>query len=270
MDDTASGLASIEALLDAAAARMPLALGRAFWGFGGVHGGLALALLARAMRAHAPGQPLRQVSARFLRPLRGAFELDAQVDHAGRSVTWLSSRAIESGVTVVAATAVHARGAEDSVRSLGLDMPDVPPPAACQPYSVPSALFPLATHIEIRPVGATRPYAGGRRAELMAWLRIRGEDASPDPERLIFLMDALAPSYAAILKAPAVLPSATFNVMFGQAREAHTSPWLLLRATTPLAGRDGWLHERLDAWAEDGGHWACGEQLRVLRGSAAG
>jgi hypothetical protein len=82
-------------------------------------------------------------------------------------------------------------------------------------------------------------------------------------------MDALAPSYAAVLDAPVPIPSVTFTVTPGHGLPAATSPWLLLRAHTGLCGHDGWLLERLDAWASDGAHLGSAEQLRAVIGNRA-
>jgi hypothetical protein len=133
-------------------------------------------------------------------------------------------------------------------------MPVAPPPSQCPVFAVPPAFAPFSRHTEIRPVGSARPFRGGPEPELLAWLRLTDDDLPPDEARLVRLMDALAPSYAAVLDAPTPIPSVTFTVTPGHGLPAAMSPWVLLRARTSACGRDGWLLERLDAWAPDGTH----------------
>ena len=44
---------------------------------------------------------------------------------------------------------------------------------------------------------------GGPTPELVAWIRLVADDEPPDELRMITLIDALAPSYAAVMTAPA-------------------------------------------------------------------
>jgi hypothetical protein len=146
-------------------------------------------------------------------------------------------------------------------------MPEAPPPAECPTFTVPPEFVPFAGRTEIRPVGPARPFAGGKEAELVAWLRLVDDDLPPDEARLLVLMDSLAPSYAAVLSSPVPVPSITFSVAPGAGLLTATSPWMLLRARTEVASRDGWLTERLDAWAPDGAHLGSAEQVRMIAGS---
>ncbi|MFT4099560.1 MAG: thioesterase family protein [Burkholderiaceae bacterium] len=255
---------TIARALDAAAPGAFISLDRSWWGFGGVHGGLALGLLTAAMRARAQGRVLRQVSGHFRRALREPFELDVPEQGAGRMVSWLDARAIESGRLAISATAVFADPGERNDHALAPRMPAAPPPMACPVFTVPEAFAPFSRHTEIRPVGSAKPFGGGAEPELMAWLRLIDDDRPPDEARLVLLMDALAPSYAAVLDTPVAMPTLSLSVMPGWGLAAAASPWLLLRASTDACGRDGWLRERLDAWAPDGTYLGSGEQLRVV------
>lgn len=239
-------------------------LGRAAWGFGGVHGGLALAMLVRAMQAKAPGQSLRRVSGQFRRPLRAPFAMETQEDHAGNSVRWLSGQIVQGATSCVAATAIFATPGGAHAQRLAAEMPAAPPPSACPIFTVPPEFVPFSTRTEIRPVGDARPYARGGRAELIAWVRLREDDLPPDEARTVVLLDALAPSYAAILDTPVPIPTVTLSVTWSGAATAR-SPWILLRAQTELASEEGWLHERIDAWTAAGEHLATADQLRVAR-----
>lgn len=257
---------SLAALLAGPPPGAPVELGPSMWGFGGVHGGLALALLTAAMERRAAGRVLRSVSAQYRRPLRAAFDVEIEEDGAGKSVRWLSARAVSGGVTAVEARAVFAMAARDRAEAMSPPRPVAPPPLECPTFTVPPELVPFARRTEIRPVGPARPFAGQGEPELVAWLRLVDDAAPVDAARLILLMDALAPSYAAVLSVPTPVPTLTFTVTPGAGLAAATSPWLLLRARTDLASRDGWLAERLDAWSPEGLHLGSAEQVRVVMG----
>jgi len=85
---------------------------------------------------------------------------------------------------------------------------------------------------------------------------------------MIMLMDALAPSYAAILTAPQPIPMVELTVRCADGLAGTTSPWILLRASTTWASADGWLNEHIDAWDPAGTHLASAGQLRTVTGQA--
>lgn len=240
-----------------------LSLGRSLWTFSGAHGGLVLAMLTTAMRERAAGRRLRQVSGQFRRPLRGEFELEVVDEGVGKTVTWSSAHAKAKGAAAVSASAVFASGALE-LAPFAPVMPSAPPPSQCPVFTVPEDFVPFARRTEIRPVGSARPYSGGDQPELVTWLRFVEDDLPPDDERLIVLMDSLAPSYAAVLSALAPIPTVTFSVTPGAGLAGASSPWVLLRARTEVSRGDGWLVERLDAWTPDGAHLGSGEQVRLV------
>ena len=253
----------IAQVLAAPLAGARLSLGRSLWTFSGAHGGLVLAMLTAAMRQRAAGRRLRQVTGQFRRPLRGEFELEVIDEGLGKTVTWLSAHAKAKGSAAVSASAVFAEGALE-LAPFAPAMPPAPPPSQCPLFTVPEDFVPFARRTELRPVGSARPYSGGEQPELVTWLRFVDDDLPPDDERLIVLMDSLAPSYAAVLSALAPIPTVTFSVTPGAGLAWASSPWLLLRARTDVSRGDGWLVERLDAWAPDGAHLGSGEQLRLV------
>lgn len=242
-------------------------------GFGGVHGGLVLARLAHAASAHVPDRTLRAVHGQFHRPVADtAFDAEVQTAHVGRRLT---------SVDVVAATAASRRPAVRATVILGSDGTDShdvhrsPAPAAFAPgmpdagrpldhdtFSVPVEFVPFTQHLEIRPVGDERPFAGGNEPVLTAWIRLVEDDAPPDPLRLVMLSDALAPSLAAVLTDLAEIPTVELSVHLSQTRSGG-SPWLLLRARSH-ATVGGFVHEQIDAWDPNGVHLARATQLRLV------
>ena len=110
--------------------------------------------------------------------------------------------------------------------------PDVPPPDQCPVFAIPPETVPFGQHVEVRPVGPARPFTGGPTAELIAWIRLVADDQPPDELRMITLIDALAPSYAAVVTAPVAVPSTEITVRPGAALRVASSPWVLVQAIT--------------------------------------
>ena len=237
-----------------------------WWSFSGAHGGLSVALLTAAMRRAVGGDvPLRSVSAQFLRPVDGPMRLEADALKQGRSLAVASSTGRVDGRSHLTATAVFGHPGRG---------PAVPPPAMpwspplgdLAPLELPSLTLPFFDHTEIRPVGDTRPFAGGDRAELLAWVRLVDDDRPVDELRFVVLMDCLAPAISAVMLAMTAVPTIELGVHLAPAVRSATSPWILLRARTDLAGADGWCSERLEAWGPDGSFYGTATQLRLTLG----
>ncbi|VVE00759.1 hypothetical protein PCO31110_02136 [Pandoraea communis] len=239
-------------------------LDSSWWRFGGLHGGLTSSLLTGAVRDKSQGRVLQQISARFRRALRTPFILEAHEPCQGKTVSWLDAGAIQEGHVAISASAVFAEPQQRFAQTFTPRMPVVPPWSQCPVFSVPLEFAPFAHHTEIRAVGNVRPFSGGAEPELMAWLRLVADDLPPDEARLVMLMDALPPSYAAVRAAPLPLPTVMFSDTPGSQLAHAVSPWVLLRARTDVCRSDGWLLERLNAWTPDGAHIGSAEQLRVM------
>ncbi|MCC3771898.1 thioesterase family protein [Streptomyces sp. UNOC14_S4] len=234
-------------------------------GFGGFHGGLTLALMAAAMQDEVPDLALRSVTARFHRTLGNAFRVETSRVRAGRTVTSFAAQAITAEGTHVEASAVFGTPKPAEWRTFAPAAPAVPPPEECELFVIPPEFVPISRYLEIRPVGAARPYAGGDEPELTAWIRLLGDERPPDAPRLVLLMDSLAPSYAAVLSTLAVVPTVELTVRPGDGLGRADSPWILLRARTRTADADGWVDEEIDAWDRDGTHLGSAQQLRIIR-----
>ncbi|ROO85433.1 thioesterase superfamily protein [Actinocorallia herbida] len=236
---------------------------RELWGFGGLHGGLALGLLAEGMREHAAGGALRSATARFHRSLSDAFQVRTSLDRAGRTLTEASAQAVGERGVLVDASAVFAHAREEAWPPFAPAMPAVPRPEECEVFEIPPEFVPVGRYSEIRAVGSNRPYAGGTEPALTAWIRPAGRDTPPDAALFLFLMDALAPSYAAVLDTLLFVPTVELSVRIGPALDAMTTPWVLLHARTHSASPGGWIDEHIDAWSEDGAHLGSARQLRL-------
>lgn len=233
-------------------------------GFGGLHGGLALARLTAAMATHAPGHTLRAATGLFHRPLRDGFTVITDLHRRGSRATTVAASAVgTAGEVLLSATAVFGPASAVNRPVPGPTPPrDAAHPEAWDVFEVPVEFVPIAAATEIRPVGPHRPYAGGNFAELTAWVRMVDDDTPPDALRLIFLLDSLAPSYAALLDE--LRPAPTVELSVRPQPAEPTSPWVLLQART-LAAHDGWVDEHIDAWDLDGTHLGSAHQLRFVR-----
>jgi acyl-CoA thioesterase len=235
-------------------------------GFGGVHGGFLVGALTSHFAAQVEDRSLRYVTAQFHRPASGAVELESAEPDIGRSLTRVSGRATDSGRELMTATAAFGSSLDGAtgLPTTAAPMPSVAPPEACEVFSIPVDFVPFARYTEIRPTSASRPFAGGSEPTLTAWIRLVEDDAAPDAFRLVTLLDALAPSYAAVLDQPVPIPTVELSVRISAALERATSPWILLRATT-LSHDGGWIDERIDTWTPSGDHVGAANQVRLVR-----
>ncbi|MDY7101615.1 MAG: thioesterase family protein [Actinomycetota bacterium] len=247
-------------------------VGADLWGFGGVHGGLALALVTREMTQALPDRRLRTVGGHFLAAIRRPATIETSVLRRGRQASAVRGEVHDDRGTRLVATALFGRARSDgderthAAAPHAPAMPSAPPPDALDRYLVPPEFAPFTVHLDIRPVGDARPFAGGDDPELVAWIRMVEDDEPPDLLRLITLTDALAPSYAAVLAQPQMLPTLALEVRPTAPPGATSSPWVLLRARSVSATADGWVDERIDLWSPDGIHLASADQTRLLVG----
>jgi acyl-CoA thioesterase len=234
-------------------------------GFGGLHGGLALALLTSAMGDLVDGRVLRSATAQFLRPIRNEAAVRAWVLRHGRVMSATEATAADGDEVHVHASALWGTGDGTAPATFSPTAPAVPPPDHCPVFTIPPEIVPFGQHVEVRPVGRARPFTGGPTAELVAWIRLVADDQPPDELRMITLIDALAPSYAAVMTAPGPVPTTEITVRPGVALRSASSPWVLVQAVTRSASADGWIDEHIDVWGIDGTHLASALQLRLVR-----
>lgn len=241
-------------------------IGPHLWGFQGLHGGLALALATIAMSDH-DGPRLRSVTGQFLRTIRNELDISTQALHRGRSMQVMNAVVRTGAKPAIHATATFSSDAQENHRPL------VPPfavsgkPLDYDVFTPPAEFLPISRYTEIRPVGPSRPYAGGDEPVLRAWIRLADDDTPIDGPRLIMLADALAPSYSAIHTDLVMVPTIELTVRPGDGLRQSSSPWALLQARTTSATTDGWINEEIDLWSPDGGHLGSAHQLRLVVGS---
>ncbi|MCU0268425.1 MAG: thioesterase family protein [Acidimicrobiales bacterium] len=176
----------------------------------GVHGGVFLATVARAMltRVADPDLVLRTVHASFLsRPASGSLVIDTEVVRRGGVTTHVRAAARGHGQDEQAldAWALFTRPRSgDALRPLS--PPEVPPPGDCAPVEVlgppaaPGGLGrpPLFDHLEIRPAVGIVPWREGwtphQEPRYVCWYRYRTFPASDDPRGHPDLLALLPPA----------------------------------------------------------------------------
>jgi hypothetical protein len=242
-----------------------LALGGHLRGFGGIHGGLALALLTSAMQAQAAGEPLRSVTARYHRPIADEFRIEVTPIRSGHAARTLAASATGHKGPYADATGLFGPPPDARWPQVAPPPPAAPSPADCAVFSVPAEFAPISAYLEIRPVGPNRPYAAGTEPALTAWARLREDDHPPGTSRLSLRMDARAPSYAAILSTLTPIPTVELTVRPSENLALASSPWVLLHARTRAASAGGWIDEEIHAWGPNGAHLGSAQQLRLIR-----
>ncbi|WP_406432082.1 thioesterase family protein [Streptomyces sp. NBC_00631] len=233
------------------------------WGFGGLHGGVALSLAVARMAASVPHHSLRSVVGHFHRPIREAFVLEPQVIRSGRSAG--AAQVTVTGAAGVCFTATAVLGSEQPgvAPAWAPVMPHVPHPDSLLSLRGLEEHSPVLGQVDVRPVGSIDAYGGSSEAVMTAWVRIKGSDEPVSPSAVIFFLDALPPSYTRVLTPALARPVPTVELSVHLAAQRSASPWVLVRSRTVRADEGGWVTEAIHAWDVDGVNLASARQLRL-------
>lgn len=230
------------------------------WGFGGLHGGVALSLVASAARVSVPSQVLRSITGQFHRPIRDTFAIDSQVIRSGRSAGAVQATGSAPAGICLTATAIFGSDQEPGSPVYAPRPPDVPGPDSF-PTLPGLTEVPVLSQVDVRPIGSIQPYAGASEPTMMAWMRVKGLDGPVDPCSVVFFLDALPPSYTAVLTQRRPVPTLEFSAHLSSSDS--TSPWVLVRSRTIRVSEGGWVTESIDAWDPEGAHLGSAQQLRL-------
>ncbi|KOX09977.1 acyl-CoA thioesterase II [Nocardiopsis sp. NRRL B-16309] len=216
----------------------PTAFAEGWAGFGGTHGGLVAAGLQQAVTDLLGGTP-GSLSAHFLEAVPpGPAGISVRELRAGRSASALA--AIEGRATALARYS-RGPGSPSTVRSGDGATPEAhPDPASLDRFMLPGELVPFGDHVDIRPLGPSRPLAAGTDPAYEAWIRLApqapGIDHLDTPARRLVLIDAMPPGLFAIWNRPVPVPTLELTVHFAPCRD--DSPWHLVRHRTVWASAD--------------------------------
>lgn len=232
-------------------------------GFGGLHGGIGVAMGAQRLRDSVgdDDKPLRSVHARFVRPIRNSLSIEDTQHQKGRLVDSAATSLSTDGKLALMIDATFGRPSMVAVADQP-SMPDVKEPAEYDEFMIPTEFVPFAQFLEIRPTTVDRPFAAGESSQLQAWIRLL-DDEVVDLARLIVLFDSLAPSAAASLTDFVAIPTIELTVRPSPNLSRTSSPWILLD-TVSVVSEDGWVDETLTAWGPNGDHLGSARQLRLM------
>ncbi|MCC6646664.1 MAG: thioesterase family protein [Polyangiaceae bacterium] len=211
----------------------------------GVYGGLAAAILSRALEGEArAGQRLVRMTTSFVAPLApGPCRVSTDIVRASRNVSTLRASLWNEGASVPAATclATLARPRETNVpEHRGLSRPPAPPPAEV-PDGPEELYFPeFASRFELRQCLGPRPFSGGALARIGGWCRLR-EPGPIDAALVVAVLDAWPP--AAVGRAPDWCSVASLEMTVHFLVPLPLAPELAVRSDSegPDSAEAGWL-----------------------------
>ncbi|MEU4418869.1 acyl-CoA thioesterase domain-containing protein [Nocardia salmonicida] len=134
------------------------------WGFGGLHGGLALSLVASSVQQSVPGHSLRSITGQFLQPIRDTFTIESQVIRSGRSAAVVQATGCDSHGISLTATAILGVDQPGTAPLRAPKAPDVPGPQSVPPMEAMDVVIPVLSQVDVRPVGSITRSAHSRRS----------------------------------------------------------------------------------------------------------
>lgn len=253
----------------------------------GVHGGMLLAVALRAAQAErdAAGhrdQVLRSAHASFLaRPDDGRLVLHTEILRTGGTTSHVDVTARHPGGDVdllsVRALYTRPRPPGDGTDFLDVEMPDVPPPAACPTDRFwgddagPLTRPPLFAHFDFRPALGALPWEPGWQpgapARYARWGRllepVSDEAGHLDPLALLPMADLPGPSLWTRFGPGEQLRALTSLELTFHLLEPARDEWVLADFRTRWFG-DGYAHTTCDLWSADR-LVAVSEQMMLVR-----
>lgn len=240
---------------------------------GAPFGGLMVALAAGAMRQGLGIEaPLQSVTIQYLAAAR--FEdirFTPTMTRGGRSVAYASVTGGQNSRTAIQALGTYGRDVDGPVLTpLVMSAPALD----CLAAAALGQQFPwLKRYTENRFVDGDRLFGqnAGQTSEVSLWMRTT-DHAPLDESRLLFLLDALYPTYWTALPAPPAMAASVdlrVDLLTDLAPEVSPEGWALFRFTTRDLGR-GWAVEDGVAWAPDGRPLALVRQRRKLMPARTG
>ncbi|AOW91797.1 TesB-like acyl-CoA thioesterase 1 [Rhodococcus sp. WMMA185] len=180
-------------------------------GFGGLHGGLVVASMLHATSIETTATPVA-LTAHLTRPVEpGPVEVRADLEHGGRTPSVRASIA-DSASALVRLT----RDTSGDARSWSASTSDIDDvnPEQLSPLEIPVDFVPFSQYLDIRPINAARPFAGGADPEFEVWIRLLSSIEFTPQERAAVLLDALPPGLFATLDRAVAIPTVEFSAYF--------------------------------------------------------
>ncbi|WP_072689728.1 thioesterase family protein [Rhodococcus marinonascens] len=191
------------------ATTFPAEFDSSWLGFGGVHGGLAVASMLHAASTETTATPVA-VTAHLTRPVEpGPVSVQVEVEHGGRTPSVRASIP-ESACALIRLTRDTGAASWPAGAS---DLCTVDPEHV-SPLEIPVDFVPFSQYIDIRPINEARPFAGGADPEFEVWIRLLSSIEFSPEERAAVLLDALPPALFATLDTLVAIPTVEFSAYF--------------------------------------------------------
>jgi acyl-CoA thioesterase len=241
---------------------------RRWWVGRGPNGGYIAAIILRAlaMAVTDPERTPRSLTVQYLEPpAEGPLQVAITIERAGRSITMLSARLLQSGRLLAIALAAFAKP-RPGMEFTEARMPDVPPPEEVPiftPPGTPSLSF-LSCYEYRRAIGDL-PFSHSERARTGGWLRL-AEPRAIDYPLVAAFTDAWIPSVFPRLERPTVVPTIDLTIHFRSRLplpSAKPDDFCLAVFQTRLAA-EGFFEEDGEIWSPDGVLIAQSRQLALL------
>lgn len=217
----------------AVAESTPIHFDSTWLGFGGVHGGLLVGALAEAAANRLEAIPMA-VSAHMYAPVPpGRADIAVDVHHGGRSGSAQAS--IGGAVTALVRASREPVGELTWPRERVVS--PVKNPERLARLELPVDFVPFSQHLDIRPVNAARPGAGGSTPEFVVYIRLLESFGLSEQGQAAVLLDALPPGLFAMMTAPTPIPTIEMTAHFAPV-PANDNPWHYLRHRTVWSTTD--------------------------------
>lgn len=238
-----------------------------WWVVRGPHGGYLAAIMLKTLVATQPDEDrrVRSFTTHFLAaPEVGPMRIQTSIERTGKSMSYLSARAMQGDRTVALSLAAF------SVPWPGLSFDDNPMPEvvpAEEGFPVPAegkSIPPFLGNFDMRWVLGDPPFSGADEALVGGWLRLR-EPLVADEPVIACLLDAWAPAVFPKANIPVVAPTIDLTMHFRSALPlagAEADDFYLGRFRSRLA-RDGFFEEDGEIWSKDGELIAQSRQLAL-------
>jgi len=250
--------------------RYVASLDRAWWVHRGPNGGYLAAIVLRAL-TDAVGDGARSPRSLTVHyaspPAEGQLEIATRLERTGKSLTSCSARLEQDGRLIGLALAAFSRP-RTGPSFCDLRMPEVPPPDALMPGTIPPEAPDIAHRWDSRfALGAPRMAGGDPTDEAIAatWIRLP-EGHTVDAIVAAAITDAAIPAVFSRLDEPIIVPTVDLTVHFRSALPAPgaTPTDYVLAVFRTGAVAEGFLEEDGEIWAADGTLLAQSRQLATV------
>src|SRR4051812_5054283 len=187
----------------------------------GPNGGYIAAIVLRAMEAEVadPARAPRSLTLHYLRPpATGPAEVHVTTERAGRTVTSLSARLVQDGVTSVLALAAFA-GDFPAAAGWTTPMPGVAPPGGLRVAPEDPKLPAISRRVALEHLFGPKVFSSGQEAEVGGWTRL-AERREIDYAALALFADVWLPAAFTRMDAFAPAPTIDLTIHF-RARLPH-------------------------------------------------